>query len=116
MSNYVKALADPSHPHHREAKRLAEEPYAYTVTDGVIRWDSNNAVPPQEFLDLFAHVGVEFDMAASQAARDADMDEFLAAYRRNYRGPSDEERAEARAAMGEGAEMVNVITGHRWRT
>jgi hypothetical protein len=37
-------------------------------------------------------------------------------YASNYNGPSDEERYEARAAMGEGVEMVNVITGHKWRT
>lgn len=49
-------------------------------------------------------------------ARDEYTDRMLADYAANYTGPSDEERFEARAAFGEGQEIVNVITGHKWRT
>jgi len=49
-------------------------------------------------------------------ARFAHTVRIMQDYTSNYTGPSDEERAEARAAMGEGVEMVNVITGHKWRT
>jgi hypothetical protein len=116
MTDYRKAYNDPSHPYHREALRVAEKWTDTTYVDGVVRWASNDQVPPQEILDLWAHLGFTFNMAKSQAARDADMEAFLAEYRANYTGPTDEERFEARAAHGPGVVLVNAITGQRWTT
>ncbi len=118
MTDYIANLNDPRAPYHREAANLADRFQTdATVTDGVVRWVSNNSVPPQDILDLWQHLGFVFDMKASQAAHEADTSAFLAAYRAaNANGPGAEERAEARAAMGPGVEMCNVITGYRWTT
>lgn len=52
---------------------------------------------------------------ATRAATEEYTNEVIARYLlANQDGPSDEERAEARAVHGAGVEMVNVITGERW--
>lgn len=118
MTDYIAALNNSRAPYHREATRLADDfRTKATVADGVVRWDSNNHVPPLDIRHLWHHLGFVFDWAATQAAYDQDLRETLAAYRAaNKNGPCAEERAEVRAAMGSGVEMVNVITGYNWTT
>ena len=95
-----------------EAQRLAQQlRNEATITKGVLRWNSNNQVPFPDCIALAAHIGLPVDVAASNAARDADTDAFLTAYRKRPRRVSSEERAEMRAAFGRGAKVVNVITG-----
>ena len=96
-----------------EAQRLAQQlRNEATITQGVLRWNSNNQVPFPDCIALAAHIGLPVDVAASNAARDADTDVFLAAYRkRQPRRVSAEQRAEMRAAFGPGAKVVNVVTG-----
>ena len=120
MTNYIQAMDDPNHPYRTEAVRLLAD-FAIgekvTVEDGVVRWVPSGNVPPQEILDLWEFVGFDFDMEATQAAHSADLDAFIAEYREARKdGPSDEERAMARAAHGAGVELVDVISGHRWTT
>ena len=81
-----------------------------------VRWNSNNRVPFDDMLEAFQQLGwiTQQERDNSRDARDADTARFLADYRKNYRGPSEEELSEARAAFGEGATVVNVITGHRY--
>lgn len=81
-----------------------------------VRWNSNNRVPFDDMLECFQHLGwiTLQERENSAAARDADTAAFLAEYRANYRGPSEEERAEARAEFGAGATVVNVPTGRRY--
>jgi hypothetical protein len=87
---------------------------SYRDANGVYRWKSNDRVP---FDDMLQSVGVDAECRAKcKAARSADNDAFFAEYRANYKGPSAEERAEARAAHGPGVTLVNVITGHKWTT
>lgn len=86
-----------------------------TFKNGIMRWNSNNRVPPRDIVEQAARLGFDVDGVACNLARDAELAAFLADYRRNYTGPSAEERMEARAALGAGAEVVNVITGHRLR-
>ena len=52
-------------------------------------------------------------MKATARKRDAQNEESIAEYRRNHRGLSGEALAEARAAFGEGATVVNILTGER---
>jgi hypothetical protein len=40
----------------------------------------------------------------------------IEAYRKNYRGPSQEEIFEARAAFGAGQKVFNVLTGTEYTT
>lgn len=87
----------------------------HTVTDGVVRWNSNSRVPPQDILEDWAELGLPFDIEASAAARDAELADFLADYRANPPEPTREEMFEMQAAFGKGATVVNAITGRRIR-
>lgn len=119
MTDYISALAQPG-AYHGEATRLAatlRDPAHATIDAGLIRWVSNGRVPPADVVALAAHIGLEIDTAACTAARDSETADFLAEYRKaRAGGPSAEERAEARAAFGPGTDLVDVITGHKWRT
>ena len=87
---------------------------AYTEDGGrVWRWASNDAVCP---LDACEEYGIPCDVVEQEATRIRELDQFLAVYRANHRGPSAEQRAEARAAHGPGVRLVDVITGHAWTT
>jgi len=89
-----------------------------SIVDGVVRWQSNNNVPFDDMLQDFALLGLidEETVARSAEARQADDDTFFAEYRRQMANhvPSDEEMFEMRAAFGEGATVVNVITGQKY--
>lgn len=88
-----------------------------TYSAGIVRWKSNNQVPPDEVLVLALELGKPIDLAACREARSKDLRAFIADYRaRRADEPTAEERLEARAAFGEGATVVNVLTGRRWRT
>jgi len=85
-------------------------------TGPVVRWNSNDRVPFDDMLQEFLQAGLidRQTLVNSNEARRVETAQFLANYRANYRGPSEEERFEARAAFGPGARVVNVITGHEY--
>ena len=85
--------------------------------DGVVRWTSNNRVMPKDCREILSHTAYRdlFSEEASRAAEDAETAAFLESYRKNYTGPSEEEKAEMRAAFGTGSTVVDVITGERIR-
>ena len=117
MTDYVGAYTDSKNPYHREALDLAERLRSRaTITDGIIRWNSNNCVLFDDAIALARHIGLPVDPIASAQARDIETRQFLAAYRKNSRKPTAEERAEMRAAFGPGKRVVNIITGRVTRT
>lgn len=81
-----------------------------------VRWKSNDRVPFDDMLAAFESLGWinNQERENSNFARSVETSAAIAKYRKNYRGPSQEELAEARAAFGAGATVVNVITGHRY--
>lgn len=83
------------------------------VENGVARWMSNNEVIPEEVAEIMEFGGCEFDRDATRVMRAKELDGFLSQYREamEHYEPSDEDLAEMWAAFGEGAEVVNVITG-----
>lgn len=116
MTDYIRQYQNPRFPHEqRETERLIAQfdTDASVSADGVVRWNSNGSVPPQDILDFWAHLQKPFDLARSAAVRSEELDKFLAEYRANARPPSDEELHEMRAAFGPGEVVVNVITGQR---
>jgi hypothetical protein len=88
------------------------------VTNGVVRWKSNDQVPFDDMLTKLFENGniLKQEVTKSNLIRQKEQTAFLESYRKNYNGPSDEERFEARAAFGSGVELVNVITGDKWTT
>ena len=91
-----------------------------TYVDGIMRWKSNDRVPPEEYVADAIREGFPADAAKCDAARSVDLKAFLAVYRMEQaqRTPEQiaEQRMEARAAMGEGVKMVNIITGEKYTT
>jgi hypothetical protein len=88
-----------------------------TVDAPVIRWKSNNNIPPEECLDAFLKVGYitqqEHDNSNEQRGIEVAIRlQEYAVSMRNY-VPSAEERYEMEAAFGKGAKVVNVITGQQ---
>ncbi len=114
MTDYVMAYEGKgSHWGVGDAIRLADKLRTEaTVTDGVIRWNSNNRVPPEDCVALAVHIGLPVDLGATNAARMKETSDFLADYRRQEvtRVRTPEEMFEMRAAFGSGATVVNLIT------
>jgi hypothetical protein len=83
----------------------------------VIRWVSNDSIPPQECMDwLYENnfVGRGW-YVKSNSVREIEQDKFLEEYceRMANHVPSDEDVFEMRSAFGDGNIVVNVITGKR---
>lgn len=88
----------------------------YRDEDGILRWKSNDSVPPQDCLE---EMGLDDeDLHHCRVARDREIDEFLTRYRQAQEGRerTAEEMFELRAAFGPGVDVVNVITGKVTRT
>ena len=84
-------------------------------TDGAIKWTGNGRYLMDDFCEKLEYAGYAFDREATARKRDGQNDESLTQYRRNDRGLSVEALAEAGAAFGEGATVVNVLTGRKTR-
>ena len=103
------------------ADKIATE--AYTDAEGVVRWKSNDSVPPADILE---NAGLpEATVALSTRVRVNETAAFLAEYIKHeeefwtapeYEDARREREAEMRAAFGPGEEVVNVFTGRKIRT
>ena len=102
---------------HEEAERLMSQRDNIEVEeDGAAKWISSGNYLPADVVEKLTFAGADFFSAEATAAkREAQTAAFLDSYRRNYKGPSEEEKAEMRAAFGEGATVVTVITGKKTR-
>lgn len=114
MSNLIKDLSSANAFFKKDAERVVEKlRNEATIMNGVIRWKSNERVPPMDCLELAVHIGLPINIEKCLMSSQAEIFDFL----NNYRNESNEENdAEARAEFGPGVEMVNVISGRRWTT
>jgi len=82
-------------------------------TGPVARWHSNNKIPFADMLQNFVDAGwMDAQIQSnSLAQRKIEDRKAIQAYVDNYRGPSEEDKFEARAAFGAGARVYNVFTG-----
>ena len=78
-------------------------------------WNSNGNSLLADCAEILSHTDFPFSLEETTRAREARTAAFLENYAKNYKGPSEEEKAEMRAAFGAGATVVNVITGARTR-
>jgi hypothetical protein len=85
---------------------------------GIYRWISNGSVPPSEIVHSLG-LCTRDELRHTQA-RGYDLAAFAVEYRKCQaeRTPEQiaEQRAEARAAMGPGVKLVNVISGETYTT
>lgn len=82
-----------------------------TVTNGVVRWNSNGHVPPKNVLFTWVCAKKKFSLANSLKAAKVDTDKFLSEYWKNPPQLSEDKLAEMRGAFGKGTKLVDVITG-----
>lgn len=85
-------------------------------TGPVVRWNTNDRIPFPDMLQNFREAGW-IDAQTERNSLDQRKVEdrkAIEAYRANYKGPSEEEMFEMRAAFGAGAKVVNVLTGHSY--
>lgn len=104
-------------------KKEAEKELERVKTDlqeGRITLDENGVahncigrVLMSDMLEKLAMVTDEVSVEATTAAREQEVEESLAEYRKNARPVSEEERMEMRAAFGKGTTVVNVLTGEK---
>lgn len=66
-----------------------------------------------DMLEKLAMVTAKVSVEASTVARNREVSESLAEYRKNARPVSEEERMEMQAAFGKGTTVVNVLTGEK---
>ena len=95
---------------------------SYTVKNGIeltanvdfsiVRWDSNDRVPPQATLQdmLQQHLITKQEYDTSITVGQDEIDELLSSYRENHRSTA-EERSMTSAAHGSGVKVTNIITG-----
>ena len=94
----------------------------YFTDDNALRWKSNNRCLMSDAMEelFLADKVTEMVVRATKIARDKENEEFLEEYRKAQANRTAEEiaeqRAEARAAMGPGVDMVNIFTGETYRT
>lgn len=81
--------------------------------DGAGRWKSSGHYIPDDCAVVAVYAGIPIDRDATERARDRENAEFFKSIK--PRQPSAEEMAEMRNAFGAGAEVVNVLTGQRFR-
>ena len=103
---------------HKEIRKMEERQMNGEIffgADGVVRWTSNNRVMPKDCREVLSHTAYRdlFSEEASKAAEDAETAAFLENYRKNYTEPSEEEKAEMRAAFGTCTTVVDIFSGER---
>ena len=84
-----------------------------TDSRGGVFWNSNGNYLPDECAEILGCTGFPFSLEETTRAREAQAAAQIEAYRRDYKGPGDEELLEMRAAFGSGAVVIDVISGEQ---
>lgn len=117
-NTYIEGMKyDLPHPFRQDSERLAAQFYSDTYKDSnyVLRWKSNDRVPPQEVLDFWKYIGKRFNMSKSITARNRESKRSIEQYKKSMRNHkySEEELSEMRAVYGKGEVIVDIITGEK---
>ena len=83
--------------------------------NGAASWKSNGRALPSDCAEKLSYTTLDFSLEATAAKRDEETASFLESYRRNYKGPTAEERIEMAAAFGKGTTVVDIISGAQIR-
>lgn len=83
--------------------------------NGVATWASNGNAIPEECVEKAVYGGLAINVELTRKVRDEQTEKSLAEYRERMKNHvySEEELYEMRAAFGEGAVVVDAITGRR---
>lgn len=86
-----------------------------TTISGAAFWNRSGNFLPADCAEILSHTDFPFSLEATAKAREEQTTRQLEAYRKNYKGPSEEEKAEMRAAFGTSTTVVDIITGDKIR-
>ena len=86
-----------------------------TNTEGGAFWNMSGNYLPADCAEILSYTDFPFSLEATAKAREAQTAMQLEAYRKSYKEPGEEEKAEMRAAFGSGSTVVDIITGERIR-
>ena len=84
-----------------------------TIDENGVARNCIGRVLMDDMLEKVQHLTDKVSAETTRAAREAETAAFLEEYRKNYQGPTEEEKIEMRAAFGEGETVVDIITGER---
>ena len=90
-------------------KHAAEE--ATVDENGAIYWKANGSYLMDDYCEKLEFASFPFSREATKAARQAQVAGELAEYRRNYRVPSEADLNEMRETFGDGAKVIDIISG-----
>lgn len=82
-----------------------------TIDESGVARNCIGRVLMSDMLEKLAMVTDRVSVEATTRAREQEVAESLAEYRKNARPVTEEERMEMRATFGEGATVVNILTG-----
>lgn len=90
--------------------------------DGVVRWETNNSVPPEDVLEHWKRLDLITPATYERSKRElaAQTARYIEEYKQARLAMTDEQKAEEafelRAAFGPDHVVVDVITGEKWNT
>ena len=76
-------------------------------------WSKSGNYLPADCAEILSYTDFPFSLEETSRAREAQTAAFLENYRRSCSDPSEEEKAEMRAAFGTGTAVVDIISGKR---
>ena len=88
---------------------------AVVEEDGAIRWLESGNYVPDDYCEVLEYAGYAFSREATKKKRDIQTAEFIEQYRKNPPKLTAEDICEMRNAFGEGAVVMDVITGKKVR-
>lgn len=96
-------------------QKRADNDEIRTTISGAAFWNRSGNFLPADCAEILSHTDFPFSLEATAKAREEQTARQLEAYRKSYKGPSEEEKAEMRAAFGTGTTVVDIITGDKIR-
>ena len=83
-----------------------------TTIGGAAFWNSNGRIIPADAAEILSYTDFPFSLEETNRAREAQTAKFLENY---HHETTAEEKAEMRAAFGEGTTVVDILSGERIR-
>ena len=76
-------------------------------------WNSNGNYLPSDCAEILSYTDFPFSLEETNRARKEQTAAFLEDYRKRSHTPSEEKKAEMRAAFGRGTTVVDVLSGQK---
>lgn len=103
------------HAREEVEKCLSQKDEMTIEEDGAAKWKSSGNYIPEDIVEKLIYGGADwFSPEATAVKRKKQDEEFIKKYRENPPVMTEERLFEMKAAFGEGATVVDIITGERY--